>query len=249
MNRMKIKYLAFVSCLLLLSFTACVDIDIKTKINADGSGTQSWKLTTTALLASQIREQVERDPFFNKKGKKTSEEFKEGDYTLSIDLPFQDIKELKDKGHDSFLEKTGLIRKTYNYSETWTPQFGADSALLKRRASSFFPVTLKFSVELPGKIIESNADHLEGNVASWNIPLSDLTQSKSLRAKSVRWNLALIIPLALILIFAFFALALLVILRRKRTPTVLPAAMMDCPNCHKSIPSGSAFCNFCGGKI
>src|SRR3990172_4516935 len=108
----------FASILLVLSLSGCVDIDLHTRVGQDGSGVQHWQFTTTALLAGQIRQRIERDPLFRKKNAKISEQFKEGDFILTVEIPFGQVLELNANDHQVDFEKTGLFRKTYTYTKT-----------------------------------------------------------------------------------------------------------------------------------
>ena len=233
---------------LLAALTSCVDIDVRTKIEAGGGGVQNWQFTTTALLAGKIREQVERDPFFRKKNAKISEQFKEGDFILSVEIPFEEARELNGDDRKVSFESSGLLRRHYKYSETWKRDMNEQARLLWRDAGNFVPVTLRVSVEMPAKIVDSDADVVEGNVAKWTIPFSDLAESKTLRVEAARWNLWVIGPAALGALLIVIGIGVVAgSLSRKNSKQPLPVA--KCSACGAGIPAGSKFCNACGAQL
>lgn len=231
--------------LALFALAGCIDIQIKTIVYPDGSGSQSWKFTTTALLANQIKQQLEKDSFFRKLRPKITEEFKEGDYILGADIPFKDVTELQNGRHIFRFEKSGIFKRTYFYTESWE-QAVDDRGFLTQNAGGLVPITLKVSLELPGKIVDSNAEVVEGSIAKWSLPVTDLFHPKSLWAKSEKWNLLFLAPLVLLSFAGAAAVAFLLTrtLRRKEA-----AAQVRCSNCGGGVPGGSAFCNVCGTKL
>src|SRR3990172_2077000 len=135
------KAIHLVLALSVVLWTGCVDIEVHTTIKNSGAGVQKLTFTTTALLASQIKKQVEKDPFFSKGNVKISDEFKEGDYILYAEIPFQDVKELENEDRQIGLEKSGFITRTYTYTETWKRSSGQLS-MLANQARGFVPVTV-----------------------------------------------------------------------------------------------------------
>jgi len=231
--------------LVLFALAGCVDIQIKTTIRPDGSGSQKWQFTTTALLANQIKGQLDQDSFFSKLRPKITEEFKEGDYILGAEIPFKDVTELQNGRHVFRFEKKGFFKRTYFYTESWE-QAVDDRGFLSQKAGGVVPITMKVSLELPGKIVDSNAEAVEGSIAKWSIPVADLFHPKSLWAKSEKWNLWLLVPITLLFFAGASAVAFFVTRTlRKREAT----AQVRCSHCGAAVPGGSAFCNACGTKL
>lgn len=228
-------------CLLLFLTVSCVEIAVKTTIIEDGSGTQNWQITTTALLAGEVRKKIENDPFFKKNNAKITEEFKEGDYILKAEIPFQKVGALQEKDHELHLEQKGFFKKTYAYTETWKRDVNPNARLLWKGAGSMVPLTLKISIELPGKIIESNADVVENNVAQWNISVGDIVDSKTLLVQSTQWNRLVLIPLGIVILMGAGTVVLLIARR--------PRANALCNYCGAVVPGGSTFCKDCGAKL
>lgn len=239
-------------CLAILIFTlaGCVDIDIKTKINRDGTGTQRWSFTTSALIGDKLKKEIENDPYFRRLPGTFQEEFKEGDYILNWETPFQNVSELEGGWHAVHFEKHGLFRKTYSYSEVWELKSGTRLDEINKRWGSLVPLTLKTTIELPGKIVDSNADVVQDNAATWNIRLNELTPAKTLRLQTVEWNLRLLIPLGVILLLGLIGVLVAMVLSLKKTRSLPVAAVSyTCSNCNRPVPPGSAFCNSCGTKL
>ncbi len=233
------------TAILLFILCGCVEIEVNTKINDDGSGTQRWRFTGSALLSSDMKKQVQSNRFFGKSV--TRDEYKEGDYILEADLNFRDVSELRDSDRDIRFETKGLLVKTHTYTEVWK-RSGNASGLLAQHAHGIVPVTLKIGIELPGKIIETNADWKEGSFARWTVPVTDLASAKMLVAKSRSLNWFLLIPAAGALVIAFAGLIIFAYsATRKKTLPVAPSVV--CAACGANVPGGSAFCNFCGNKM
>jgi len=237
--------------LLILFLTGCVDIDLKTTIHTDGSGTQTWRFTTTALLASQIKKQIQNDPLFGRNKTRFSDEFKEGDYILSAAIDFKDVSELQARYRNITLDKTGILRKTYTYTETWKQNVD-DNGIIARNAGGLVPVTIKVAVEMPGRIVDSNAQTIDGRIARWNLPVNELIQPKTFRVVSRRWNLALLVPALLVVCGLIASIILFVVLGAKK-PELAGAAgsigQKKCATCQSVVPPGSLFCNVCGAKL
>lgn len=240
---MKAVKILFCVCLVILT-TACVDIQVKTRIDSDGSGMQYWKFVTTALLAGELKKQIELDSFFSKHGK-FKDEFKEGDYILTMEVPFDKVEELKASGRNVEFTSKGFLRSTFSYKETWNRNLQDPSSILTKRAESIVPVTMKISVVMPGKIIDSNAENIEGSTAFWNLSLQDITQPKTLTATSKRWNAGTLIAL---LMLVSTAVAFSILLMNPAGRQFLSKRPL-CPSCKSAVPIGSAFCNHCGASL
>ena len=233
------------TAVLLFLLCGCVEIEVNTKIKENGSGTQRWKFSGSALLSSEMKKQVQSNRFFGKSV--IRDQYKEGEYILEADLNFQDVSELRDSDRDIRFETSGLLIKTHTYTEVWK-RSGNASGLLAQHARGLVPVTLRIGIELPGNIIETNADWKEGSSARWTVPVTDLASTKMLIAKSRSMNWLLVIPAAGVLLIAFAALVIFIYSTNRKK--ALPAApLVVCATCGAKVPGGSAFCNFCGNKM
>ena len=118
----------------------CVDVDIKTEIHSDGSGVQGWRFTTTALLAGKLKEQLKKDPFLGAHMNGMSEEVRQGDYILTLTIPFHSVAEIQDRGRDVRFENEGWLRRTYTYSETWHLPAASNLSLLSHGLGAIMPL-------------------------------------------------------------------------------------------------------------
>ncbi|HET6267586.1 MAG TPA: zinc ribbon domain-containing protein [Acidobacteriota bacterium] len=235
--------------LIALFLCGCVDIDVRTTLQRGGGGIQKWRLTTTALLASRLKEQLQKNPYFRDRMDNLKEEFNQGSYTLSFQMHFARVSELESPGRQVQFERSGLFRRNYTYTETWKIPQDKSSNWLGGESVTLVPSTLKETVDMPGKIVESNADEIVANTATWTLRLQDLSETRTFRVRSAEWNRWIVIPLALILAgILLMALVIFVVEKRAAPRTALPGAS-GCPSCGKSVPSGSAFCNSCGAKL
>lgn len=238
-NNMKRLFLL----LMLICFAAgCVEIEVHTKMDRSGKGVQTWHFQTTALLAGEIQKAIENDPFF-KKGKKVLEEFKEGDFITVLEYPFTKVNELAYKGRDIQFDRRGWVRVHCTYTEVWDKHFGDVSRELAKHGGSMIPLTLKVSVEMPGRIVRTNAPETDGSTVSWKFTVADITGSRALMVESVYWNWALILPTA-----GFFLLLLgggTAMLVKKRAAN----APILCPSCASKNPKASTFCASCGVRL
>ena len=230
---------------LLFLCCGCVEIEVNTRIKENGSGTQRWRFSGSALLSAEMKKQVQSNRFFGKSV--IRDLYKEGEYILEADVNFQDVSELRDSDRDIRFNSNGLLVKTHTYTEVWK-RSGNASGLLAQHARGLVPVTLRIGIELPGKIVETNADWKEGSFAKWTVPVTDLASTKTLVAKSRSLNWFLVIPAAGLLLIAFSGLLFFVYYtnNRKKVPA---APLAVCAICGAKVPGGSAFCNFCGNKM
>jgi hypothetical protein len=225
--------------------SGCVEIEVKTTVQENGSGTQLWRFNGTGILASEIKKQVQNNKYF--KHSAIRDHFKEGDYILETNIDFKDVSELRNADREVQFVTTGFLMKTHTYTEVWK-RSGDPAGLLAQHAQGLVPVTFRVAIELPGSIIETNADWKEGAVARWTVSVSDLASSKMLVAKSRSWNWALIVPAIIILIAAFAGFIILGyrMVQRQREPA-LPTS--TCSTCGANVPVGSTYCNFCGNAM
>lgn len=210
--------------LLCLFLTACVDISVSTKLQPDGSGIQKWRFSSTAVLASKVRNQVMQ--LFQGKEVKCTDQFQQGDFVLQCEMSFHDVKQLQDRFHRTELTRSGFWVRHFRYSETW-------QALPKEN-----PFHVEVSVETPGRIGETNADRKEGRVAYWKFQTGDIAGSKSLTVNYSRLNYPPIIAVVVLFLLGFGAVAIAIL-----------RARVVCPSCGTSTFGHSAFCKSCGKSM
>jgi hypothetical protein len=230
---------------LLFLLCGCVEIEVNTKIKENGGGTQRWRFSGSALLSSELKKQVQSNRFFGKSV--IRDLYKEGEYILEADVNFKDVSELRDSDRDIRFSSSGLLVKTHTYTEVWK-RSGNASGLLAQHARGLVPVTLRIGIELPGKIVETNADWKEGSFARWTVPVTDLASAKTVVAKSRSLNWFLVIPAVGVVLIAFTGL--IIFIYSGSSKKAIPSApLVACAICGAKVPGGSAFCNFCGNKM
>jgi hypothetical protein len=231
--------------LLTLFSAGCIDVEIHTKMQANGSGVQTWRFTGTALLASQIKNQIANNPFFAKAV--TKDQFKEGDYILDSSIPFKDVSELRNVDRDVRFSSEGWFLKSNTYTEVWKST-GKAGGFLSEHAKGLVPITLKIIVEMPGRITETNADVHGNSTATWTVPISDLAASKILTvtSRSMNWVLLTVIAIVLLGIIGGIIFWVYSFAKKSGVPAL---GSVPCPACGAKVPAGSTFCNFCGKEL
>jgi hypothetical protein len=224
--------------LLLLLMTGCVDIEVRTEFQADGSGVQVWRFTSSALIAAQVKKFVDSYPLL-KNGVRIWDEYRKGEYLLGVKLPFKKVQELQDNGRQVRFETKGWLLKTCTYTETWQDTVTNRQGPFAEQAGNLIPVKLRWLVLMPGKIVESNADEITDNEAVWVLTLTEYGTSRSFTARSEYWNTPIIVLLSVVV---FAGLALLFFANRKRAERT----QTPCRNCGALISSTAAFCSACG---
>lgn len=224
--------------LLLLLMTGCVDLEVRTEFQPDGSGIQVWRFTSSALIAAQVKKFVDSYPLL-KNGVRIWDEYRKGEYLLGVKLPFKKVQELQDNGREVRFETKGWLQKTCTYNETWKDTVTNRQGPFAEQAGNLIPVKLRWLVLMPGEIVESNADEITGGQAVWTLTLTEYGTPRTFTARSKYWNT----PVIVLLSFAVFAgIALIFFASRKRAET----KQSQCRNCGTVISSSAAFCSACG---
>lgn len=224
--------------LLLLLMTGCVDLEVRTEFQPDGSGVQVWRFTSSALIATQVKKFVDSYPLL-KNGKRIWDEYRKGEYLLGVKLPFKKVQELQDEGREIRFETKGWLRKTCTYTEVWKDTITNRAGPFAEQAGSLIPVKLRWLVMMPGTITESNADEITGSQAIWTLTLTEYGTPRTFTARSIYWNTPLIV------LFSFAGVAVLAFVflatrsRAKRN-------QLKCSFCGTIISSSASFCSACG---
>ena len=224
--------------ILLLFAIGCVNLEVETKFKSDGSGVQIWHFTSSALMAGQIKEYVDSHPLL-KHGKRILDEYKEGEYWLAQEIPFQKVSELQDEGHEVRFQTKGWLRRTSTYSEFWKKKLGGRAGPIAEKAGNILPIKVKWQVTMPGKIQESNADEIKEGVAVWNLTLTDFAAQHSFSARSTHWNIPALAGMA-IAALTLFGISFFLFQKnagRKRT---------QCVGCGTLISADADYCSKCG---
>ena len=224
--------------LLLLLMTGCVDLEVRTEFQPDGSGVQVWRFTSSALVAAQVKNFVDSYPLL-KNGVRVWDEYRKGEYLLGVKLPFKKVQELQDNGREVRFETKGWLRKTCTYTETWKDTVTNRQGPFAEQAGNLIPVKLRWLVVMPGEIVESNADEITGVQAVWTLTLTEYGTPRTFTARSNYWNTPVIVLLS---VSAFAVVALVFFATRKRGES----KQLKCRFCGTVISSYATFCSACG---
>ncbi len=222
----------------LLLTAACVDLQVETKFKSNGSGVQVWHFTSSALMAGEIKKYVDSHPLL-KHGKKLLDEYKKGEYWLSLEIPFEKVTELQADSREIRFQTKGWFKKTSTYSEFWKKQLGGSFGPLAEKTGAILPVKVKWQITMPGKIQESNADEINGAVATWNLTLTDFAAQHSFSARSTHWNVPVLAGTAAVAL-AILGLGWVGLQKHAQKRRI------KCIGCGMIISSNSAYCSKCG---
>jgi hypothetical protein len=189
-------------------------------------------------MAGQIKKYVDSIPLL-RQGKKILDEYKNGEYWLAVEVPFEKASELQDETHEVRFQTKGLFRRTSTYSEFWKKQLSGKAGPIAEKAGEILPVKVKWQVMMPGTIQESNADEVKDGVATWNLTLTDFGAQHSFSARSTHWNIPLLAGTA-VAALAILGVLFFVIQKQAKRKRV------SCAGCGIVISADSAYCSKCG---
>ncbi len=222
----------------LLLMTGCVDLEVRTEFKSNGSGVQVWRFTSSALIAAQVKKFVDSHPLL-KNGKRLWDEYRKGEYLLGLELPFSKVAELQDDSREISFEKKGWFKQTCTYTEIWKEKLSGSAGPLAEQTGNLLPVKVRWLVMMPGKIIESNADEMNGGQAVWTLTLTEFGSTRTFNARSTYWNTRLIV---FVVAIGLTALAIVWVGVRKLTARKRSV----CRSCGTAISPNAAFCSACG---
>jgi|GEM_PF-6558673 len=246
-------------CLLLVG---CMDIQIRLVIREDGSGLATWNFEippqTAALgvTAASLKAELSRDKTFKRRGAQILEgRAANGNQTVTATVPFQDLSEISSRDFQVVFARLPDGNKcSFNLTGNNDPLTAS-------------MVRIRMDVEMPGKIINSNADQITGNVAHFTTFFRP--EALYVEAETSRFAFGdpgIIAGSAALLALVFTAVW---ILRRNRgkpvglaaaapiagrientagTATVQPA-FVYCGECGTQNRSSSRFCRRCGREL
>ena len=230
-------------CLLL---TACVEIQMKFDVHADGSGTAEWTVEipkasaeSLGLTAEKVKVEMAKDRQFQKPGVKTSlGRAANGNETVTVSMPFTSVGELSSNDMQFEFQKT--------------PDGRQCTFRINTRAQ-VVPFQVRAEVHMPGKVTGSNADQVSGNVARFsNLFRTDGVWAQSETGGTLSGTLLAVVAggAAAILVIV----VLLVWLNKRRTaattaPAAAAPAAVYCRQCGADNKPGAKFCRNCGGSL
>jgi len=230
-------------CLLL---TACVEVQLKFELRADGSGVAGWTVEipkgtaeSLGMTAEKVKEQMLKDRQFQKPGVQTSiGRAPNGNDTVTVTMPFTSVQELSSDDMRFEFQKSPDGRQcTFGIKTSAQP----------------VPIQVRAEVHMPGRITNSNADAVSGNVARYNNVLRGdgiSVQSDIGGFLSTTMLAALLGGAAAVLVIVL----LLVWMNKKRSRPVpmaepAPPPGARCRQCGADNKAGARFCRNCGGPL
>ncbi|MBI4301628.1 MAG: hypothetical protein HY664_03395 [Chloroflexi bacterium] len=206
MPKILLSIIAFLGLLTLSCGTA--NINFHTTVRASGNVTQEISMEGTGAMAQAIRESANPVGAKAKGWAVEQKETKDG-YLLKMSRDFKtgDIMELPFEGTEptfNYDVKKGFFSRTYEFrlkipaSEGNVPLSEVDGefSMLGEALQKALLESFKFSwtLTLPGKITQTNADEKTETSATWYFPLDKLSQERdlSVESRSTNWmNIAL----------------------------------------------------------
>ena len=147
-----------IAALLVLAVSGCLNAELNTKINKDFSGTRTMHLEIAQMLYPYLEYNLSRETISSVNGATLvsyKKDIKNDKVILDIVV---DYKDLRNESGIRISEKDGILR----YEDFTFESVGKTEARSMSGA-----VSINYSVEMPYKIENSNADNIEGNKATW----------------------------------------------------------------------------------
>ena len=159
-------------CLLLailLAVSGCLNAEIETKVNKDLSGNRLLHLEMTPLVYNYMKDGISKDAFESNtrielvKYEKTTDD---GNIVLDIIYEVDDFNELNKV--KVYKNEENLIFEDKIFEEAYT------------RKAKMDDVSIEYILEMPGEIVDSNADYVDGKTAVWKnyLPSTIYAESK-----------------------------------------------------------------------
>ena len=147
-------------CLLLailLAVSGCLNAEIETKVNKDFSGTRSVHLEMAPLVYNYMKDEISKDSFeSNTEIGLVKYEMTTDDDNIVLDI----IYEVNDFNRLDTIE-------VYKNEETLIFKDKVFEKASSRKAK-MDDMSIEYILEMPGEIIDSNADYVDGKTAVWN---------------------------------------------------------------------------------
>lgn len=147
-----------IAVLLVLAASGCLNAELNTKVNKDLSGTRTMHLEIAQVLYPYLELNLSRETISSVDGATLvsyKKDIKDNKVILDIVVNYKDLR--SEKGI-RISEQDGILR----YED-----FTFESVSKTEARSTAGSVSINYSVEMPYKIDNSNADNIEGNKATW----------------------------------------------------------------------------------
>lgn len=156
------KFIILPLLILLISLSGCLNAELNTKLNKDLSGTKTVHLEMAPIIYSAMETNLSRESLNQIPGAEVISYRKDmKDNKVILDFVV-DYKNLRNVGNVKIIEQDNVIR----YEDSTFEKLGE---LEKESEMMAGAVSIKYNLEMPYKIENSNADTIEGNKATWVI--------------------------------------------------------------------------------
>ncbi len=143
---------------LVLAMSGCLNAELNTKVNRDYSGTRTMHLEISQILYPYLEDNLSRESISSINGATLvsyKKDIKNNKVILDIVVDYKDLRNEKN------------IRISKNDDILRYEDFTFESVGKTEARSMSGTVSINYSVEMPYKIENSNADNIEGNKATW----------------------------------------------------------------------------------
>ena len=208
----------------LIIFTGCgeVHLNLETLVKPSGAVIQHVNIEASDKLADALAESGAVDAF-KSDGWQTSTELKINSFTINAIKKFGKITSLYIPGISGKIEKTAMenvdlqVRNFIVYREyfldvtlpwdsetgnVFTEQEGIGKSMLR----SMFDMS--WTISLPGTIIETNADSVENNKATWHFDIDSLENDRhmTIHTMYIAWPFIIAIAIGIVLMIIFIVI-------------------------------------------
>ena len=153
----------------MLAFSGCISGEINTKVNKDLSGMRSIDLEMTSAAYNYLSDALARENFEDDGGRTLiayDKKEENGQIYMHIVMEFDNLNQLS----------TMDLHKDGNYLIFEDSLLGGE---INDQANNAKIISLVYTVEMPGEIVDSNANEVVGKKAIWNDNFPETTYVKS----------------------------------------------------------------------
>ncbi len=174
MVHQRIKLLPVVLLVLSVALSGCLNADLNTKLNKDFSGTRTIHLEMAPILYKALEDNLSRETIVQTPGAELvsyNKDIKDNKVILDVVVNYKDLRNVS---NIKIYEKDNILRFEDSTFENL-------EEVPKESAITAGSISIKYTLEMPYKIENSNADAINGNNATWVIVG---LESKTLYAES-----------------------------------------------------------------
>lgn len=261
-TRHPVRVSAVVAGLLAMTLlTGCLDVTFHTRIDTDGSGTLTFDLTFSEQLTQlfgAFGEEFTSEDLVEEGDLDVPPEFADriritprtDEVGVSVEIDFDDIDELNMLLADSSVDGPGSEavvdrvefeanddRTRFSAVVGSTDVFDADDEFAMFGGDLTEP-NVSFSVELPGNIVDHNADEVDGRTATWDLVAAAGTTIFAESGPGGATSSSLVLIIAGIVALIVLALVVLLVVRSRRSKSTPAPLTGGAPGAAPGGPPG-----------